>query len=387
MATQRSSSRACVAGRRPRAVDQGEYSAGSMSPRAGAAAALLLGALLVCAAPLAGLALAGRPIAPFLVFPPRTAYVAHAPFAWLAFALCALPATAAAVLFVRALRRPALGESRTGEWPWWLWPGLALVVAGWILAWREALVPAGWRRHVFTLLWLGYIVVMNALRYQRSGRSPLTHRTGWLLALFAASAAFWWLFEYLNQFSANWYYAGIEAQGAWDYFLQASLPFSTVLPAVASTWAWLESFPRVDALSLPPIKGRAWLAWLSLGAGLTGLGALPIWPETLFSALWLAPLLVLAALQYLLTGETMFAPLAQGDWRPVLQPALAALVCGFFWELWNYGSLAKWHYSIPYVQRFHLFEMPALGYAGYLPFGVACALVMQLVAQLYRRAR
>jgi hypothetical protein len=95
-------------------------------------------------------------------------------------------------------------------------------------------------------------------------------------------------------------------------------------------------------------------------------------------------LLVFAALQYLLTGETLFAPLAQGDWRPVLQPALAALVCGFFWEMWNYGSLAKWHYSIPYVQRFHLFEMPLLGYAGYLPFGVDCALVMQLVARLYR---
>lgn len=64
----------------------------------------------------------------------------------------------------------------------------------------------------------------------------------------------------------------------------------------------------------------------------------------------------------------------------MLQPALAALVCGFLWELWNYGSLAKWHYSIPFVQRFPLFEMPLLGYSGYLPFGIECALIMQLVA-------
>ncbi len=112
--------------------------------------------------------------------------------------------------------------------------------------------------------------------------------------------------------------------------------------------------------------------------------ALPIWREALFPALWLAPLLVFAALQYLLTGETLLAPLAHGDWRPVLQPAAAALVCGFFWEMWNYGSLAKWHYSIPYVQRFPLFEMPLLGYAGYLPFGVECALVLQLTARLCR---
>ena len=53
-------------------------------------------------------------------------------------------------------------------------------------------------------------------------------------------------------------------------------------------------------------------------------------------------------------------------------PALAALTCGFFWETWNYFSLARWTYAIPFVQRFHLFEMPVLGYGGYLPFGLMC---------------
>jgi hypothetical protein len=71
--------------------------------------------------------------------------------------------------------------------------------------------------------------------------------------------------------------------------------------------------------------------------------------------------------------------MTRGDWRPLLQPALAGLACGFFWELWSYGSLAQWHYSIPHVQRFHLFEMPVLGYAGYLPFGVLCAVVADLL--------
>jgi recombinational DNA repair protein (RecF pathway) len=30
-------------------------------------------------------------------------------------------------------------------------------------------------------------------------------------------------------------------------------------------------------------------------------------------------------------------------------------------------------YAIPYVDVLHVFEMPLLGYAGYLPFGLACA--------------
>ena len=71
----------------------------------------------------------------------------------------------------------------------------------------------------------------------------------------------------------------------------------------------------------------------------------------------------------------MFRNLQKGDWRLVWLPALAALFCGFFWELWNAYSLAHWEYSVPFVQRFHLFEMPILGYAGYLPFGLECMVV------------
>ena len=60
-------------------------------------------------------------------------------------------------------------------------------------------------------------------------------------------------------------------------------------------------------------------------------------------------------------------------------PLVGALICGFFWEMWNYFSLARWTYTIPFVQRFHLFEMPILGYGGYLPFGLACLLAGRLV--------
>lgn len=53
--------------------------------------------------------------------------------------------------------------------------------------------------------------------------------------------------------------------------------------------------------------------------------------------------------------------------------------------MWNYFSaehLANgeiltynpgfWMYSVPYVNDFHLFEMPILGFFGYLPFGLYC---------------
>jgi hypothetical protein len=49
---------------------------------------------------------------------------------------------------------------------------------------------------------------------------------------------------------------------------------------------------------------------------------------------------------------------------------LAALTCGFFWEMWNFFSLPKWYYTVPYVGFARVFEMPILGYTGYLPFAL-----------------
>jgi hypothetical protein len=98
--------------------------------------------------------------------------------------------------------------------------------------------------------------------------------------------------------------------------------------------------------------------------------------------LWVAPFLIITAGQAVCGVETVFRDLPRGDWRRVWLPALAALVCGFFWEMWNVKSLAHWEYSVPFVQRFHIFEMPFLGYGGYLPFGLECMAVAIMLDRL-----
>jgi hypothetical protein len=354
--------------------------------RVRALSVLLLTVAIAWTMPLIGLAMAGEDITPFLHFPPRTEFVRHAPFAWSVFIALLLTLSAMIGLSIAATARAnGRAASAARRFPTWGWLGLALLAAGWALAWTDDWVPVEWRRHTFTPLWLGYVVVMNALAWRRSGHSPLTHRTHSFIALFPVSALFWWLFEHLNQFVDNWYYTGVYARSDAEYFLQATLPFSTVLPAVASTIAWLRTFPRLEHSTLPAIHGHRTIAWVALLAGVLALAAIGTRPEILYAMLWIGPLLILASLQQLLLASTLLSPLAHGDWRPLLQPALAGLICGFFWELWNSGSLAQWHYSVPYVQRFHLFEMPLLGYAGYLPFGVECALVMDLIMRIVER--
>ena len=42
--------------------------------------------------------------------------------------------------------------------------------------------------------------------------------------------------------------------------------------------------------------------------------------------------------------------------------------------------IEHWIYTVPFVQRWHVFEMPVLGYLGYLPFGLECGLAAALIA-------
>ena len=345
-------------------------------------------ALMLIGLPLAGVALAGRPIAAYLQFPPRTEYVEHAPFSWLAFALtAALVVLALTPFLARVVRtRDARAPLAGGAFPWWGWLAITWLVFAWTLAWSRFEWFAALQAHTFTMLWLGYVVLVNALTRWRTGSCMLSARPGYFLALFPASAVFWWLFEYLNRFVQNWHYVGIDPLDAWAYFWQATLPFATVLPAVLSTRELLASFARLSAnlehawvMAWPRRRPIAWMLLLGAGLALMGVG---VWPNALFSMLWLAPLALLTALQVICGEASILDGPARGDWRAIWQVALAGLVCGFFWELWNYASLAHWEYSVPLVHRFEIFHMPLLGYSGYLPFGLECLAAAKLLDTL-----
>lgn len=356
-------------------------------------AIVLIPSLLV-GLPLLGVILAGKPIGLYLEFPPVTRYVEHAPFSWsffLATAVFIVGAVAPFLIRVVTSRltpdpsRFTLHERRLrfDAFPWWGWLGLGITALDWVLAWNRFSWLGDLQSHTFTPLWVGYILVMSALTYRHTGSCMMLDRPRYFLLLFLLSAAFWWFFEYLNRFVQNWYYIGAREFTATEYFWYATLPFSTVLPAVLSTRDWLATYPRLSAgldqcwpmqVRQPTFIG--WIVLLLAGVGLTGIG---IWPDYLFPLLWISPLLIITSLQAVSGEETVFSCIARGDWRPIWLPALAALVCGFFWELWNYKSLAHWEYAVPFVHRYQIFEMPLLGYAGYLPFGLECVVIAGLL--------
>lgn len=354
--------------------------------------------LLLVGLPLLGIVLAGRPLEPYLEFPPVTRYVEHARFSWVAFLGLSLFVVVITAPFVMKLIKddappnvsprppgsfPITGRLFPRPLPWWGWTGLAITGIAWVLAWTRFSWFEGLQPFTFTPLWVGYILAVNAWAWTRTGSCMILDRPRYFLSLFPLSAAFWWFFEYLNRFVQNWYYMGVSEFGPGQYVLHATLPFSTVLPAVLGTTDLLRSFPHLNhafqhlwtiRLNRPKMIGG-----MGLMLSITGLIGIGVWPDYLFPFVWVAPLLLITSFQAVLGRKTIFSGVAHGDWRPIWLPALAGLMCGWFWEMWNINSLAHWEYAVPYVHRFKIFEMPLLGYAGYLPFGLECQVIADLL--------
>ncbi len=244
-------------------------------------------ATLLLGLPLLGVILAGKPIAPYLEFPPTTRYVVHAAFSWPVFVGLALFTLVGVLPFVMALWRHR-HQTETVKvplrrFPWWGWLGLAGTAGFWLLAWTRYTWFAPVQAYTFTPLWLGYIIVINALAWQRTGSCLMIHRPRFLFALFVVSAVFWWFFEYLNRFVQNWYYVGVSDYSAFEYFFHATLPFATVLPAVISTREWLASYNglsvRLDTGRCVSVcRPRLWATAIFMAAvfGLLGIG---LWPK------------------------------------------------------------------------------------------------------------
>lgn len=343
---------------------------------------------LLVVIPLLGACLWGLPVSRYLEFPPTTQYVEHAPFSPWVFAFLLLGTCLVVLPFVAwDLFHASLDRERivtAAFFPRWGWAGVILGIVAWVLAWTRQPWCAAVQPHLFSFQWLAYILVVNALKYRKTGECMVTHRTRYWLTLFVVSAVFWWFFEYLNRFVQNWYYEGAEGVGPLEYFLRATIPFSTVLPAVLGTYELLAEGTRTGRgleglFSICPRRPRL-LAGLALAAAVMGLAGLGIWPDFLFPLLWISPLVIIVGLQGLFGRPTLLSPLADGNWRRVYVLALSALICGFFWEMWNFYSDPKWLYSVPFVHRFQIFEMPLLGYAGYLPFGLECAVIADVFA-------
>lgn len=254
------------------------------------------------------------------------------------------------------------------RFPLYGWLGLGLLVVFWWVNWTGTGLRTHW---AFFPLWIGYCLLVDGLVFSRTTTSLLTRSWRRYFGLFLVSVLGWWLFELLNWRTQNWSYLGVASFTRFEYALLASLSFSTVIPAVFGTAELLGSFNWIKRLKpgwvIATSRRNVWLVFL---IGWSMLALLLAWPRYFFPFMWLSVFFILEPINFWLGKPTLAASVAKGDWRPVICLWMGGLLCGFFWELWNFYSFPKWVYFVPYVDFAHIFEMPLLGYGGYLPFAM-----------------
>jgi hypothetical protein len=275
--------------------------------------------------------------------------------------------------------------------PVWFWAGLIIwgstliVMAGhfseprWLINW--AALPLYW----------GFTLVLDGWVYVRTGgRSIVSTSLPKLVGIGVASISGWLIFEYLNFFVAeNWVYPKGTLIPVSEFTLYAVLGSSGLLPLV---FQWYSLFNTYEGFRNKYTSGwkiviPKWLGNILLFGCLGALFGITYFPDALFGILWVAPMFILAIALDRFGIWTPFTPLKKGNWAPMMLMALAYLLQGFLCECWNYLSATHangamvmthnpdyWTYSVPYVNVLHVFEMPLLGFSGYLPFGVYCGI-------------
>jgi hypothetical protein len=263
------------------------------------------------------------------------------------------------------------------------WIGLGLAAVFWGLNWGLPGLRTQW---AFFPLWLGYCLTVDALVLWRTGTSLLARGAWKYAALFAASSPVWWLFELANSRLRNWHYAGSETFSPFMFWFWATINFTTVIPAVFGAAELMRSFIRrpVRGPVIHPTKittiGFFTTGWIMLGLMIA-------WPKLFFPFVWISLYFILEPINIWLGHRSLVDWIKNGNWQPVVTLWLGVLLTAFFWEMWNYLSYPKWIYTVPWGNWLHVFEMPLLGYGGYLPFALELFAMYHLLAGLVGRKK
>jgi hypothetical protein len=258
------------------------------------------------------------------------------------------------------------------------WIGLAIVLAA------EGALAAGQpvvSRWFTPIVWTGYLLFVDALVARLTGRSYLTTARDEALLVVVVSIAGWWLFEWYN--APRFWRGGDDLWGLWWHY--HGMESNAFLRRVGYDWAFATIFPALfltaAALRASVLRGlrvRPWTPSPALLRVSVAVGAITAVVPLVVVSGWLVPLvwtswvLLLEPLNYRAGRASWLRDLSRGDASTLAALLASGVVCGLLWEFWNYWAATRWTYTVPYPPDVKLFEMPVLGYLGFLPFALEC---------------
>jgi hypothetical protein len=223
------------------------------------------------------------------------------------------------------------------------------------------------------IAWTCYILLADAAVLAIRGNSRIHDEPRRFAAVVLLSIPLWLIFEAYNLRLENWTYIGVPEP--WPLSLLGyAWSFATITPGIFETADLIEAFGwfrKATPITFSP-RQRGWMIFLGATSLLIPLITPQHTARYLFAFVWIGFVFLLDPINYQLGLPSLLRDLAQGRRSRFYSLLISGFVCGWLWEFWNYWAAAKWHYIFPILQGWKIFEMPAPGYLGFLPFGLEC---------------
>ncbi|MCK4235548.1 MAG: hypothetical protein KAX38_00415 [Candidatus Krumholzibacteria bacterium] len=254
--------------------------------------------------------------------------------------------------------------------------GILIIAAAEILLLRGNL----WVKTFFTpLVWTGYILLVDAIIARAKGESPITTRRSEFFIMLPLSIICWYVFEGTNLLLRNWSYVNLPENTA-TRWIGYAWSYSTILPGIFLTAELIETLIGERLRNRRPINFGPRTEMIFFLTGFLLFVVTLIFPSRYLCPLpWISVLLWFEGMNDRMGIGSFSEKFRKGDYSLFVSLIVSGAVCGLLWESWNFQAATRWHYHVPYLPDVKLFEMPVLGYLGFLSFAVECYLMYRFV--------
>ena len=223
----------------------------------------------------------------------------------------------------------------------------------------------GWTDYLYPAVWWTVLTLADLWNRRRGLRLYNAH---FIAVTVPVSVLFWLFFEILNLISPQWrYVGGIRSLTGQIFF--GFIAFATVIPITVEAW-WL-----VAGEIFVPFRAQKWPVSLLFGAIFV---SIPFFNRVFWwnQGMWLAPAMLMLPWAPFRRRESW------GRWLAAL--TVSGLLSGVAWETFNWWSRTHWEYLI-LPDWPHLFQMPLLGYLGFIPFTFSAHAAFELQRRIPAR--
>lgn len=212
--------------------------------------------------------------------------------------------------------------------------------------------------------WWSYIIVLDAFLSFKHKRLYVLNKD--LPFVIIISSGYWCFYELMNARLQNWFYISLPSALIYRY-LGYLLAFGTVIPAISLTRRAVLDI--VGKINIRPYRAPHYSLY-ALTAGCIMLFLTITVPRYCFALTWVFPFLICDGINHLQSDKSFMACYEKGRGENLVATILSGFICGFLWEFWNYWSVSKWVYSVPFFEKGKIFEMPLIGYIGFPLFSL-----------------